>query len=235
VANPNKITYSEPLLAPGVALAWDGKQVELAAGGDCSSLTVTNGTLRLSGELRCSQVVTVNPTGGVGAPENGLYLAGASGWLGIVLTAGTRRDHGKIGSGTHDLVIGAWHGRCSPPLETAEGAEPVHRDGLQVMSAERVRIGWIDLQNPYPGATNGGLWLNPNKSDDAIDQNDPTLIQDVVIEGGRIVFPNAAIHLGACTRCGAADTILIAQRPFRVNAEAVDPVDHGNLKYVLEA
>jgi hypothetical protein len=234
MANPNKITYTEPLIAPGMACSWDGKQVELAAGAECSSLTVTNGTLRLSGELLVAQVATVNPTDGDGEPDNGVYLSGATGRIGLVLTSGTRRDHGKIGSGTHDLIIGAWHGRCSPPLEPAEGAEPVHRDGLQVMSAERVRIRWMDLQNPYPGATNGGLWLNPNKADDAIDAMDPTLIREVVVCGGRILFPNAAIHLGACTECGAIGSLLMAQRPMRINPEAVSPVDLGNLKVELE-
>jgi hypothetical protein len=232
-ANPNKLVFAD-IDAPDQVWTFDAKQVEIT-GGQLGGIVVTNGSLRLSDELALGQVVIAMPTSGKGEPDNGLYLGGATGRISAVCTLGTQRDHGKIGQGTHDLQIGVWYGRCIPPAATLAGSEPVHRDGIQVMSAERVSIGRIDIINQYPGATNGGLWLNPNKQDSSgVDQNDPTLIQDVVVEGGSIVFPNAGIHLGACTRCGARATLLAATRPMRIDAKAIDPVDVDNTKLVLE-
>jgi hypothetical protein len=228
--NPSKLVFDRPVDAPLELWTFDGRNVELVRGGRLGGIVVTNGTLKLSNELMIGQVVVALPTSGKGEPDNGLYLNGASGDIDAIATLGTQRDHGKLGSGTHDLEIGSWYGRCLPPAPTEPGREPVHRDGLQIMSAERVTIRRMDLINPYPGATNGGLWINPNKASDAIDAMDPTLIQDVVLEGGTIIFPNSGVHLGACTRCGARRTMLIATRPMRINREAVDPIDEDNVK-----
>jgi hypothetical protein len=228
--NPNKQVYTD---VEQQYLAITGKQVEVQ-GGRVRTLLIVDGNLKLSGELELGQVIVVNPTAGDGTPDNGLYLSGATGVIGSVSTYGTKRDHGKIGSGTHDLVIGTWLGRCWPPDPTPAGQEPVHRDGLQVSSALRVTLGFFDFRNQFPGATNGGIWINPQKSGGQVDPNDPTLIQDFVVEGGRIENPNAAIHLGACTRCGARNTLLVAKRPLRLKDTAVDVIDEGNTKIVVE-
>ena len=76
--------------------------------------------------------------------------------------------------------------------------------------------------------------MNPQKKGNS-DANDASIIQDFVIEQARIVFPNAAVHLGACTRCGARQSLLAAQRPFRLDGRTLEPVDEGNEKVVLEA
>ena len=232
--NPNKIVISEYLDAPGETLTWSGKQVEVVKGARCSALVVINGTLKLSGELDVAHVSVANPTGGDGLADNGLYLAGATGLVGTIQTLGVKRDHGKIGSGTHDLDVLSWIAGCAPPLIPEPGEDPVHRDGLQVMSCERVTIERFWLVNQYPGATNGGIWVNPQKSGGNVDANDPSIIQDFVIVDARIVFPNAAVHLGACTRCGARQSLLAAQRPFRLDKKTVEPVDVENEKVVLE-
>jgi hypothetical protein len=233
-ANPNKIVISEYLDAPGQTLTWSGKQVEVAHGARCAGLVVVDGTLKLSGELDVAHVSVANPTGGDGAPDNGLYLSGATGLVGTIQTLGVQRDHGKIGSGTHDLEVLSWIAGCAPPLIPEPGEDPVHRDGLQVMSCERVTIERFWLVNQYPGATNGGIWVNPQKKGNQ-DANDASIIQDFVIEQARIVFPNAAVHLGACTRCGARSSLLAAQRPFRLDDRTLDPVDVENEKVVLDA
>jgi hypothetical protein len=233
--NPNKITYTDPVVAPGQTLVYDTKQVEFAAGVEASAVIVVAGNLKLSGELSLAHVVVADPTDGDGSADNGLYLSGASGAIGTIQTLGCKRDQGKVGSGTHDLVVGNWACGCAPPDPTDEGEEPVHRDGLQVSSCERVTIKRLWLVNQYLGATNGGIWVNPQKGQgDAVDQDDPTLIQDFVIEQARIIFPNAAVHLGACTRCGARTSLLAAQRPFRTDDRTVDAIDECNEQVVLD-
>ena len=238
MANANKIVFDEPVDDPTAVWTFDGKYLELEAGGALGGIIVTNGNLKLSGDLAIGQIVVVNPTSPDGEPDNGVYLSGVSGWISLIQTLGTQRDHGKIGSGTHDLTIGAWYGRCAPPMSPEEDTgEPVHRDGLQIPNAQRVTIGYFDFANLYPGATNGGIFCQPQKGGgggENVDPDDPTLIVDVVVEGGRILNPNAAIHLGACTRCGARNSLLIAQRPFRTKETTVDPIDEGNTKHVIE-
>jgi hypothetical protein len=219
--NPNKIVYDEPLIAERIS--FDGKQVELEAGGQVGLVTVRAGSLKLSGELSIGQIMVLDPTGGDGAPDNGLYLSNASGYISLVTTLGTKRDHGKIGSDTHDLLIGCWYGRCAPPDPTPPGQEPVHRDGLQVSSAQRVTLRYFDFLNAYPGATNGGVWINPQKSGNP-DADDPTLVEDFVVEGGVIANPSSGVHLGYCTRCGVRNTILVAQRPIRTHDYTIDPI-----------
>jgi hypothetical protein len=239
--NPNKIVYAEPV--DELYLAFAGKQLEFQAGGRIGTLVVQSGSLTLSGLLEVGQVVMVDPRNADGSPDHGVYLQAASGVIGTVVTLGTKRDHGKMGNGTHDLAIGTWVGRCWPPDPVPAGDEPPHRDGIQIMHAHRVQIGWFDFRNVYPGATNGGIWINPNKADpEAVDEDDPTLCTDIVVDGGRILNPNAAIHLGACTRCGARNTLLVAQRPFRLKDTTVDPIGitpsgaqaDGNTFVVLE-
>jgi hypothetical protein len=230
--NPNKIVYDEPVDEQFLQIT--GKQVELAAGGTIDTLHVLSGNLKLCGYLEIGQVIVVDPTDGDGTPDNGLYLSGASGWIGSITTAGCVRDQGKIGSDAHDLVIGTWIGRCWPPTEFSDTGEPVHRDGLQISKAQRVSIGYFGYQNPYRGATNGGIWINPQKSGEDADPTNPDLCVDIVVDGGRIINPNAAIHLGACTRCGARNTVLAGQRPLRTHDYTVDPVDEANTKIVLE-
>ena len=232
MANPNKVVYEEPVETQFLNLA--GKQVELAAGGRIDTILIQGGNLKLSGELAVGQVIVVQPIDGDGTPDNGLYLDGASGWIGSITTAGCQRDQGKIGGETHDLYIGLWIGRCWAPMATPEGEDPVHRDGLQIASAHRVTIGAFGYQNPYPGATNGGIFCQPQKGQGDFDPEDATQITDVVVEGGRIINPNAAIHLGACTRCGARGTVLAGQRPFRTHDYTVDPIDEDNTKVTLE-
>jgi hypothetical protein len=225
--NPDKITIREPIDAPGESLTWDGQNVEVMRGARCASLTVTNGTLRLSGELDVGQVVLVRPQT-QGAPDQGLRFAGASGIVDAAIVLGCLRDHGRIGQETHDLWIDLWYSRSDDPgVEDLVPGAPgnPHRDGIQIISAFRVTIGRVDIVNAYPGSTNGGIFINPSTHDAPAD-----LIQDVVIGGGQITFPNYGVHLGNCTRCGVRNTILVAKRPFATGDQTIEPLDEQNTK-----
>jgi hypothetical protein len=225
-ANPDKIVYRDPIRAPGQSLTWEAKNVEVN-GAQAASLTVTNGTLKLSGELDVGQVVLVRPTSS-GTPDQGIRFAGASGHVDAVMVLGCLRDHGRIAQETHDLVIGSWYSRSDDPgsedLVAGAPGNP-HRDGIQIISAFRVQITTLDIVNAYPGSTNGGVFIDPPSHTDP-----PDLIQDVIIGGGHIVFPNFAIHLGNCTRCGARNMTLVGKRPFATGDQTIDPVDEQNTK-----
>jgi len=226
-ANPDKVVLRTPLVEPGRSLTWEGKNVEVAAGASCASLTVTNGTLKLSGRLDVGQVVLVRPTT-QGAPDQGIRFSGATGSVGAVVVLGCLRDHGRIAQETQDLEIGSWYSRSDDPgtedLVPGAPGNP-HRDGIQVISAFRVTIGTVDIVNAYPGSTNGGIFVNPQSHDDPSD-----LICDVVVGGGSIVFPNFAVHLGNCTRCGVRNATLVGKRPFATGDGTIDPLDEGNTK-----
>lgn len=232
-------TFAALVDRPGELLTFTEDRPAFHGGLRCACLIVQRGSLLLSGELDVGQIIVAAPQDADGHPVDAIDWQGATGRVGVVSTLMTRRDHAKMGSDTHDLTIGHWVGRAAPPLPQPAGFKPgdpnavAHRDGIQVMRAQRVTIGYYDFQNLYPGATNGALYVQPNKSDPDVDQNDPTLCVDVVIEGGVIVNPNACIVLGASTRCGARNTTMLAQRPFRAGANSKEAVDQGNSKTVV--
>lgn len=235
----NADTFGSLVDRPGELLTFTEQRPQFRAGLRCACLIVQRGSLLLAGELDIGEVIVVAPQDADGTPIDAIDWQGATGRVGAVSTLMTRRDHSKMGSGTHDLTIGYWLGRSAlpPPLppDFAPGDpnKVPHRDGIQVMRAQRVTIGYYDFQNLHPGATNGALFVQPNKNDPDVDDTDPSLCCDVVIEGGVIVNPNSCVVLGACTRCGARNTTMIAQRPFRSGAHTQDAVDQGNTKAVV--
>jgi hypothetical protein len=232
----SSVVFDQHVRKGGKQLKFDGKQVSIEAGAKIGSLVVINGTLKIAGEVEIEEIRVSNPRLKDGTCADGFWLAGVNGYIDSMEILNTQRDMGKIGTGTHDLTIGSFYSRAIVLEDTNfPPGHPPHRDGIQCMSGHRITIEHIDIENLIPGATNGGLWLQPNKADDEhVDQNDPTLVTDFVVEGGSIVFPNAAIHLGACTGCGARNTLLKAQRPFRTSQTTVDPVDVGNSKVEIE-
>jgi hypothetical protein len=235
MSDTDTIVYDTFLRKAGKHLIFKNKQVSIEEGARIASITVVAGTLRIAGRCKIGEITVFNPRLRDGSCAHGLWLGNATGEIGHISINESQRDMAKIGQGTHDLVIGSFFGRAIK-LEDTDFPEghPPHRDGIQCMHAHNVLIEHVDIQNLFPGATNGGLWLNPNKADDEnVDENDPTLVSNFVVEGGSIIFPNAAIHLGACTGCGARNTTLQAKRPFRVDPTAVDVVDENNEKLVL--
>jgi hypothetical protein len=231
--NPDLVVFDKPLNTPGKIYHYDGKNVEIRKGGTFGQMIVVGGTVKLCGEVDIGEIVISDPRL-QGACTDGIYFQGTTGQLGVLATLATQRDMIKMGSGTHDLMIGSWIGRAVALEDTDfPPGHPPHRDGLQGANLARVTFGYVDVENLFPGATNGGFWLNPQKAGGKVDPTDPTLVTDLVIEGGTITFPNAPIHLGYCTRCGARNTKLNGQRPFRVNAGAVDPIDDNNTKTVI--
>jgi hypothetical protein len=230
-----QVIFDLPLNQPGKVKVYQNKQVEIQQGAKLGSITVTGGTLKIAGEIDIGEIIVIDPRLKDGSCADAIWLGNVNGMVESIQTLKTQRDMGKIGQGTHDLVIGHWLGRAVELEDTDfPPGHPPHRDGIQCMRAHEVTIETVDIENRFPGATNGGLWLNPNKADDEnVDQNDPNYITNFVVEGGQIIFPNAAIHLGACTGCGARNTRLEAKRPLRVNKEAVDVVDDNNTKIVI--
>jgi len=235
MANPDLIVFDSHVNKPGKQFKYHNKQVEIRKGAKFGSIVVTGGTLKIAGEIDIAEIVVDDPRDAEGKCADGWWLGGVSGYIGSISTWRSQRDMGKIGSETHDLTIDKWYGRAVKLEDTDfPPGHPPHRDGIQCMSGHRITIVEADVINDIPGATNGGIFLQPNKASDDVDQTDPTLVTDFVLLGGTITFPNSAINLGYCTNCGARNTTLRAQRPFRVGQGTINPIDDHNLKVLLD-
>ena len=232
----SSVVFDTYLKKPGKNLSYTGKQVEIQKGAKLGSITVISGTLKISGEVEIGEIHVSDPRLADGTCADGIWLSGMSGNVEVIEIRKTQRDMGKVGRGTHDLLIGTFLGRAIALEDTDfPPGHPPHRDGIQCMSCHRVTIENVDIENLIPGATNGGLFMQPNKADDDnVDQNDPGLVTDFVVLGGKITFPNSGINLGACSGCGARNTTLEAQRPFRTGKNTVNPVDENNIKIVTK-
>lgn len=195
------------------------------------AIYITHGFLTFDGggsqRLDVKKLTVNDPRTQAGEPTDGYHLGGVTGRLGMVIGSGLQGDFGKIGRGTHDLVIEHAVGNAVAMEEPQAGggaAGDKHQDGWQVMQAANVTFELLDWYGG-PSTNHAGFFCNPQKGDD----EDSELITNVVVLGGVMKTKAAGVALGACTGCGVRNMHIEAKFPWRVDSVLTKrPVNENN-------
>lgn len=216
VNDPKKIiTHTGPVLFSSNVTLIRCAKIVLKAG----ILTLDNSRGNLA--LEIGEIDTVDPRDQNGVPDDGMHFGGVTGHIGHIIGTGLQGDFGKIGRGSHDLVIDLVDGIAV----AYEDPKPKHQDGWQVMEGKNITFRTLNYTGG-PNSNHAALFCNPNDPGHTV--NDATLIQDVVALGGKVVTKATGIALGACTRCGARNMDITAHFPFHTNEYTVDEINEGN-------
>jgi len=220
-----QVVYREPTLAPDDNWLLLGEEgfVRFMAPVTLKSLTILSGQAVFCDEVNIERLTVIdgrwvtNPS----YNDHAVIFRGATGYVGLLVTAECGGHCIDIVAGTHDLTIDRWYGVQRPTDAGRRPAGwpttqnwPIHVDGIYASDARRVTINWAAYTNAYLGSGNAAIWLSGK-------------CEDILVLGGRLRHPMHGMHMKGAARCGARDTTFSAKYPWKEETGVLAPIQEN--------